>query len=1411
MRVGAPAIFYLDLQNTGDATAWNITIADVLPDIAAGGMCAAPPDEIVVQRFAADGTTPLGDALIPGTDYASSFVAAPACTLTLEMLSDAAALAPSERLRVTYRAALDTDTREDAVLTNVAGATSWASAPGTEPSAPVREYVRTLTDGTVGVLDHEDAHTVNLGELLFEKTVANVTTGADPAATGTPGDTLRYTLRVENLSDVELSGFAVRDELDRLNSTPAFAAGTLSVVEAPAGADTSATDPAGGANGTGLLDVGNLTIAPAGGSVTVVFEVDLAPVIANGSLVRNQAGLESGGVVLALSDDPNVNGPSDPGVPGDEDPTQISITSAPAFVVEKTSADLTADPDVLLAGETLRYTLTVRNTGTDDASDATLRDLTPANTAYVAGSTTLNGETVADVDGRSPLVDGMPINAAGESEPGSIPASPEDAADPVATITFDVVIDPDVADGTIIANQGFASAINSGVSDQPSDDPDTPAADDPTRDIVGNFPLLYAEKRVELQEDGTSPGIVDPGDVLRYTITVQNSAATAATSVTLADALPDNTSYVADSTTLNGLPVAQPDGGTFPLAGGIDISSSDLTPPVPADGEGTISGGASAVIQFDLRVNDGVPSGTVISNQATVAGENISNLLTDGDGNPATGPEPTVVIVGDAQLLTVSKQVAVVGGGPAVAGAELEYLVRVSNVASVPALSVVITDDLDADTPGALEYIAGSALLNGSASGVTATGNRLVADYGAGLGPLDPGDEAVLRFRARLSEDLAIGTTVTNTGVVSWNTPTQSAAASVSIDVGGTPGVGVLGGAAWHDADFDNVLGVAERILEGWTVELYRSGDLLTTTVTDAEGRWRISGLVPNDGDGDDVYEVRFAAPWTGSRTALLGTADSPFTNSLQQITDVVVGSGENLTELNLPIDPNGVVYDSVVRTPVSGATLSLLDAGSATALPGTCFDDPAQQGQVTGPDGFYKFDVNFSDPACPSGGNYLLSVSAPGGGDYLAGYSEIIPPDSDATTAPLSVPLCAGSADDAIPATTDYCEAQVSELAPPASVPARSEGTTYHVHLRLDGSRVPGSSQLFNNHIPVDQELEGALAITKTTPSVNVSRGQMVPYTITVSNTLPVNLPDLAVVDRFPAGFRYVEGSASLDGTPVEPEVNGLELTWNGLEVAGSGQRSIKLLLTVGAGVTEGEYVNRAQAVNGFTGSALSGEATATVRVVPDPTFDCTDVTGKVFDDRNRNGFQDSGESGLQGVRVVTTRGLAATTDAHGRFHITCAATPREGRGSNFSLKLDDRTLPSGYRMSNEPVQIKRATRGKALKFNFGASIHRVVGLDLADPVFRPGTVEMRPQWQPRIGLLMEELLKAPATLRLSYLADVEDEDLVERRLEAMKTLILDAWQQHQQPYRLTVEPEIFWRLGTPVDRPALPREANR
>ena len=114
----------------------------------------------------------------------------------------------------------------------------------------------------------------------------------------------------------------------------------------------------------------------------------------------------------------------------------------------------------------------------------------------------------------------------------------------------------------------------------------------------------------------------------------------------------------------------------------------------------------------------------------------------------------------------------------------------------------------------------------------------------------------------------------------------------------------------------------------------------------------------------------------------------------------------------------------------------------------------------------------------------------------------------------------------------------------------------------------------------------------------------------------------------------------------------------------------------------------------------------------------------------------------------------------------------------------------------------VKRATRGKAVLFNFGASIHRVVSIDLSDAAFEPGGTDMRMQWQPRLDVLLRELRKAPAVLRLSYIADTEDASLVERRIEAVKQQLTQAWKAAKDTYVLTIESEIFWRRGAPPER---------
>src|SRR5438128_11491900 len=497
----------------------------------------------------------------------------------------------------------------------------------------------------------------------------------------------------------------------------------------------------------------------------------------------------------------------------------------------------------------------------------------------------------------------------------------------------------------------------------------------------------------------TGPATMSVGQWGQFGLNVQNTGTSDAWNATLLDQLPSGATGGMCSTTPQVLSaqVFQADGvtpvaGKGPLVPGTDFSISYVGAPTceltltVLTAAGTISPNQRLIITYRTQLDANSQSGAQLTNVAgAVQWFNADSSVTTRQAfnRTLTDGTPGVLDFQDAHTVTVvsttiaiTKQVSVVGGGAALPGGQLDYLVHVTNVSTNPAPSVVITDDLSTAGAGRLTFVNPPATMNGSTTGISIAGSVLTANYSAVYGPLQPGQSIDVRFRLQLASGLPAGTTLTNTAVVTWNNPPQTASASVSIDIGRVPGSGSLNGTAWLDANFNKIADPGEPLLQGWTVGLYLNGALVQSVQTDVNGVYRFSGVPPTDGTANR-YELRFTAPGAGPNTAKLGKADSAFTNLLQRITNIAVPSDSNLQNLNLPIGPNGVVYNSMTRAPIAGATLKMLH-GSAP-LPATCFDDPAQQYQITQAGGYYRFDVNFSDPGCPSGNSYLIVVTAPG------------------------------------------------------------------------------------------------------------------------------------------------------------------------------------------------------------------------------------------------------------------------------------------------------------------------------------------------------------------------------------------------------------------------------------------------
>src|SRR5262249_22710355 len=157
------------------------------------------------------------------------------------------------------------------------------------------------------------------------------------------------------------------------------------------------------------LDMTMLTAAGTIGPnqrLIIRYRTQLDALTPNGATLTNVAGaIQWFNADSSVAGRQTYTGPLTDGTPSLLDnPDAFTVTAAvSAFLVQKTSTYL-RDPNVLLAGDTLRYTITAKNISNADAVNAALRDAVPANTAYVLGTTTLNGNAVADVAGQSPLV-----------------------------------------------------------------------------------------------------------------------------------------------------------------------------------------------------------------------------------------------------------------------------------------------------------------------------------------------------------------------------------------------------------------------------------------------------------------------------------------------------------------------------------------------------------------------------------------------------------------------------------------------------------------------------------------------------------------------------------------------------------------------------------------------------------------------------------------------------------------------------------------------------------------------------------------------------------------------------------------------------------------------------------------------
>jgi uncharacterized repeat protein (TIGR01451 family) len=201
-----------------------------------------------------------------------------------------------------------TDTLPSGTSFDAATGTGWtcSEASGTVscshpgPLAPGSS----LPDLSISVLVGPSAlpqvtNTASVTGTAFDNRSGNNSAGATTSVTGSnlststktvvdlnggdvePGDVLRYTISLIESAGFAATGVRVIDEI------PADVVG-FTVTSTPSGSIDASTAAPTGANGTGHLDIGNVSV-PASSSVDLLFEVTVAPGTPPGSLISNLA------------------------------------------------------------------------------------------------------------------------------------------------------------------------------------------------------------------------------------------------------------------------------------------------------------------------------------------------------------------------------------------------------------------------------------------------------------------------------------------------------------------------------------------------------------------------------------------------------------------------------------------------------------------------------------------------------------------------------------------------------------------------------------------------------------------------------------------------------------------------------------------------------------------------------------------------------------------------------------------------------------------------------------------------------------------------------------------------------------------------------------------------------------------
>jgi uncharacterized repeat protein (TIGR01451 family) len=743
------------------------------------------------------------------------------------------------------------------------------------------------------------------------------------------------------------------------------------------------------------------------------------------------------------------------------------------------------------------------------------------------------------------------------------------------------------------------------------------------------------------------------GQTINYIITFGNAGPSTAVNVTVTDVLPTGLTLVS----------AQASIGT------INSTTASLTVTLPSMPIGT-----TGTMTVTAAVGAGAPSSIV--NVAAITSQTL---------DPSTANNSATSTIGKTD--STDLRVTLTVPGNATPGSTITAVIVVTNAGPSPATNVTGTLTLSSN-PG------------------SSTATTVLTVFTVPSLPANSSTTTIVSYVVPPAQSVPMSWTATvATTVIETNYANNTATAVTTVALVTNAS---LSGRVWFDINRNRVFdaGTSDAPLPGFRVELLKvtgtSTVIVGTATTGADGRYTITGQVP----GTD-YRVRFRDPLgnviygtpfnqtttTQNNNPSTGTNSSTAAISPNQsvvvagfIDHVTLYVGDNVQEQNLPLDPSGIVYDSVTRTPIPGATVKIVGpAGFDPAIHLLSGTDT----QVTPVFGLYQYLFVNNPPS----GVYTLQVTPP------AGYA----------------PPVAVQGGVAAPQGTYNVPAGVSNIQGQSTAPAvgtngvgptGGTGTQYYFQLQFN---FPGSGEVFNNHIPLDPLASGAILVNKTGNKTVAEIGDSVQYTIRMRNTTGAPIGNVTLEDLLPAGFRYILQTSRLNGATVTDPLGGVgrALTFNVGTIPANTSYELTYFVRLGVGSQQGDGINRATAAfPGANGVPVRSNTAAYKVSVQGGVFSnegC--IVGKVYVDCDGNFVQNneggSREVGIPGVRLVMLDGTWIVTDNEGKYSI-CGV-----KAQTQVIKVDKTTLPKGSRLV--PSSNRNAGVGDSIFVDMkGGEMHR-------------------------------------------------------------------------------------------------------